>query len=387
MLELKGITWDHPRGYQPLVATAYEFQKQHPQVHIAWDVRSLKDFGDLSIESLAEKYDFVLMDHPFSGTGAKSGVLVPLDEWIPEPFLQEQARYSVGPSHRSYFWEGHQWALAVDAAAQVTACRADLLDDLDVEIPKSWDDVFGLAESLKGTGKIGMPLHPVDAVCCFQSLCANISSGLFWHSEYGIDPEIGAQALNLLQRLASLVDERSLFMNPIQMLDLMAGTNEIAYVPLIFGYTNYARKGYAKHLVRFGNIPSVSDEPSGALLGGVGLAISSSCKHIEAAVQYAMYVASSEVQRGIYFQHGGQPAHRTAWLDEKTNEATDHFFRNTLHTLELSFLRPRFPGYNKFQELAGETVHRFLISRGRVSDCITQLNGLYHTHVASQFWR
>jgi multiple sugar transport system substrate-binding protein len=52
MIILKGIAWDHPRGYQPLGAISEEFSKEYPMVSIIWDVRSLKEFGDMPIEEL-----------------------------------------------------------------------------------------------------------------------------------------------------------------------------------------------------------------------------------------------------------------------------------------------------------------------------------------------
>ena len=34
---LKGIAWDHPRGFDPMVATAKEFANRYPEVEIVWD--------------------------------------------------------------------------------------------------------------------------------------------------------------------------------------------------------------------------------------------------------------------------------------------------------------------------------------------------------------
>lgn len=34
MIELKGIAWDHPRGYEPLISASKEDEKHHPYVTI-----------------------------------------------------------------------------------------------------------------------------------------------------------------------------------------------------------------------------------------------------------------------------------------------------------------------------------------------------------------
>ena len=44
---LKGMTWSHPRGYDPIVATSAVW-KQKTGVDIAWDKRSLQDFAKLT---------------------------------------------------------------------------------------------------------------------------------------------------------------------------------------------------------------------------------------------------------------------------------------------------------------------------------------------------
>jgi len=46
MTELRGITWDHTRGFLPMVATAQRFSELHPDVRITWEKRSLQHFAD-----------------------------------------------------------------------------------------------------------------------------------------------------------------------------------------------------------------------------------------------------------------------------------------------------------------------------------------------------
>src|SRR5699024_8208415 len=122
---IKGMTWDHERGVAPLLAVTKEFQKQHPNIEITWDKRPLKDFEDFPVSILAEKYDLMMIDHPFIGEAVKQEVFTALDDYLPKEFLEDQAKFSVGQSHESYTWEGKQWALAVDTAAQVAAYRDD----------------------------------------------------------------------------------------------------------------------------------------------------------------------------------------------------------------------------------------------------------------------
>jgi len=40
-ITLKGLTWDHPRGYSPLAGGIPEYEKQNPGINIHWDRRTL----------------------------------------------------------------------------------------------------------------------------------------------------------------------------------------------------------------------------------------------------------------------------------------------------------------------------------------------------------
>lgn len=128
MIELRGITWNHTRGYLPMVATAQRFSELNPGVEIRWEKRSLQQFADWPIQKLAEVYDLLVIDHPFSGYAAAHDVLLPLDALAPASFLEDQAAQSVGLSHASYSFGGHHWALAIDAATPVCGYRPDLLE-------------------------------------------------------------------------------------------------------------------------------------------------------------------------------------------------------------------------------------------------------------------
>ena len=138
MITLRGITWDHPRGLAPMQATAAAWEREHG-VRVEWTARSLHAIGAQPIEELAAHYDLLVVDHPFAGVAARTGLVLALDQHLPPAFLKEQAAQSVGLSHPSYHYEGHQWALAIDAAAQVSSYRPELLERLGAAVPRTWD--------------------------------------------------------------------------------------------------------------------------------------------------------------------------------------------------------------------------------------------------------
>lgn len=382
MVKLKGMTWNHIRGYAPLAAAADKFRESHPEVEIAWDRRSLKDFGDYPVDLLAREYDLILIDHPHVGISSSQGALVPLDDYIPAAYLRDQEANSVGPSHDSYRWEQRQWALAVDAAAQVAAYRPDLMEGR--ELPRSWQQTLELAKRLSGASgsRVGWPLCPTDAMCSFLSLCAGIDGPRFFDASRGIENAVGEAAIDLMFELLPYLHPSSTESNPIQMYDRMAAGDEIAYVPCAFGYTNYARPGFSAKLLRFADIPAVSRVPRGSLLGGVGMAVSAHGANIPLAVDFAMFAASDDVQRTLYVESGGQPGHAGAWRDESANAVCGGFFANTMHTMELSYVRPRNRAFPAFQERAGELLHEAIQRRQQGESVasaviVEKMNALY----------
>ena len=127
-IQLRGMTWNHPRGFAPMAATALRFEELHPHIRITWDQRSLKAFEDFPVEQLVEQYDLIVLDHPCVPSVSRLGVVLPLDEHLPAAFLADQAANSAGGSHATYLFDGHLWALAIDAATPVAFWREDLMD-------------------------------------------------------------------------------------------------------------------------------------------------------------------------------------------------------------------------------------------------------------------
>lgn len=361
MIRLRGMTWRHDRGLAPMLATARQFSLDHPEVAIEWEARSLSEFGEAPVQHLAAQYDLVVLDHPWVGALAESRSFLALDGVLSAAQLVEFAADSAGPSHRSYTLDGHQWALANDAAAQVTGYRADLLERESLPPPETWEQVFDIAKVRRGF--VSMALFPLDAFLAFCSICANAGEPAFADDSKVISRSAGEYALEILHRLRDVSSERVLSENPVAVWERMSATDETAYCPLAFGYSNYARTGYRPHRLSFGAIPSAGQGPIGATLGGAGIAVSAHCVHRDVAVAYAAWVASRNCQRTLYVESGGQPGRRSAWTDDHANAITNDYFRSTLPVIENAWLRPRHVGFAEYQNVGAEIIARFLADR------------------------
>ncbi|MBZ5564014.1 MAG: extracellular solute-binding protein [Acidobacteriia bacterium] len=370
-LRLRGMTWNHSRGYTPLAAIAQRFSEISPGVEVIWEKRSLQEFADQRIDQLAERYDLLVIDHPWAGLAAASGLLLPLDEHLPAPFLEDQASNSVGLSHQSYFYQGHQWALAIDAATPVATWRPDLLAAGD--LPQTWDDLMRVARA----GMVLMPGIPVDALMNFYMVCSTLGEDICQSEDCVVSSQVGEQALGMLRELTLALDPIIWDLNPVGVYETMTLTDRYAYCPFAYGYNNYSRLGYAHRQLEYGDMVEINGQRCRTTLGGAGLAISSRCADIKAALEYAVFVAGPVCQRTLYFDTGGQPGHRSAWTDERINLACRNFFLNTLPALERAFLRPRYPGYISFQDRAGVTIRHYLRDGGDPRAILAGLNSIH----------
>jgi multiple sugar transport system substrate-binding protein len=245
----------------------------------------------------------------------------------------------------------------------VSAHRPDLVD----AVPGDWPGVLAFARHARATGGplLAVPAKPIDSLLAFVTILANDTGEPFGPDGGLAAPDRAAAALELLAEILSWAHPASLTANPIQLLELMATTGEVALLPLTFGYVNYATPGFRAHPIRFGPIPAGPRGTAGGVLGGAGLGISAGSPRVTEAAELLAFVASAEVQRGAYVAGGGQPGHRTAWLDAGVNARHGDFFAATLAGIEASYLRPRWAGYLPAQTTAAELVHGWLSGGAR----------------------
>ncbi len=366
-ITLRGITWEHPRGYDSQMGTTEAYRAVAPGVSIEWEQRSLLSFGDADVAQLAADYDLLVVDHPHIAHAASSGVLHPLRGTGHDDELAELAAHSVGASHASYEYGGQQWATAIDAAAQVAAFRPDLA----TSVPHTWVEVLELARD----GRVLWPAKPVDAFSSFVSVAAALDFPLMSDGVFiGVDDAL--TVLELLHRLAELTPERGRSMNPIDVAEELVEGDHYLYSPLLFGYTNYSRAGFRRAPLAFTDAPEGPTGVPGSMLGGAGLAVSASTAHPAAAIGYAVWAAGGVAQRGAYFDAGGQPAHSAAWDDSRLNSLTLDFFSATRRTLDAATVRPQATRYPRFQNEVGPLINAAV--RGEVNDrtLVTWINNL-----------
>ena len=379
-IQLRGIAWDHSRGFTPMVATAQRYGELHPTVEITWQKRSLQAFADAPIETLAETFDLLVIDHPFAGFAARHDVLLDLNHALPPAALAALAAGSTGASHASYEFDGRRCALAIDAATPVAGWREDRLARHGLRPPETWEELLELARH----GFVAVAGIPVDCLMNFFMFCHAQGEEPCATRERIVSPDTGLAALAMQQELMRLLPAATWGRNPIRVWDHLASADgTAAYCPFAYSYSNYARAGYAAHVLRFGRPPAYRGRPLRPTLGGTGIAVSARCRHPKAALDYARQVVEATWQRTLYFDSGGQPAHLEAWTDAEVNRRANGFFHDTLAAMEDSWVRPRYAGYLQFQDQGGTIVRDFLTGRHDARATLSALETSYRASLPS----
>jgi multiple sugar transport system substrate-binding protein len=371
---LKGMTWSHPRGYDPMVACARLWQAQ-TGVAIEWDQRSLQDFESFPVETLARQYDLIVIDHPHVGQVTAENCLTPLD--LPGRGVERAAleQGSLGRSYPSYNWNGRQWAFPIDAAAQVQAWRPDRI----AVPPATWSAMLDLARQ----GRVAIPLRPPHVLMTFFTLAGNLGTPCAVSGPELIPVEAGVAVYDRIAELLALVDPIAFAQDPIAVFEAMAQPGSaIACAPLIYGYVSYARDGFRPARLAFADIPvlgtaPIGSAPIGSALGGTGIAVSAYSAARDAAIDFAYWVASAAVQSGPYAAAGGQPGHAAAWDSSDVNAPVDGFYAKTRATLDGAWVRPRHDGYMGFQQQASDRLLAGLRAREPGAGVVADLNTLF----------
>jgi multiple sugar transport system substrate-binding protein len=364
---LKGMTWDHPRGYDPLVACSTRWRGL-TGVEIQWERRSLQDFESYPVEQLARRFDLIVIDHPHVGQVTTEECLLAVDSEHHKLEMAAIAQGSVGPSFSSYTWQGRQWALPIDAAAQVQAWCPDLLPSF----ASRWEHVMEMARD----GLVQCPMLPPHSLMCLYTLAANAGEPCSTEREELIAREAGVCAYDKIAELVPHISHQCFQMDPIAIFEAMAvPRGGIGCVPLIYGYVSYATEGFRSARICFADIPACgSDGPRGSALGGTGIAVSVYSSHRREALDFAYWIASGPIQRKLYAPAGGQPGHAEAWDAKEVNEPAGGFYERTRRTLEAAWVRPRHNGYMPFQHWASYRLNEGLMKRERAADVIADLN-------------
>lgn len=372
MRVLRGLNWGHRRAQGPMDAATMR-ARDELGIDVHWQVQSLAGFEHGLDARVADRFDVVVFDHPFCGSVAAGGWMHPLEAMLDGV----SARDFVGASLASYRYAGHLWALPVDGATQAAVYRPDVIGA--GELPPRWADIDEVARGLRRRGRaIGIAAKSPHGILALLALCANLGTPLAldpWADPF--DREVLAEAAELLREVVALADRRSLAMNAIDLHDAMVREDMIAYCPLAYVYTTYAEADQRRPLA-FAPWAGSRGDAAGSVLGGTGLGVTRGCGDPAAAAELVRWLARSDVQRDTFMRAHGQPGRVEAWSGAPADALFAGAHASLRRALETAWMRPRFPGYIRWQAEAGRGVERFLAGKWTTDDLVIALHKAWH---------
>ncbi len=358
-ITLKGLSWGHRRASGPLPDLSRAFAARHPGLSVHWADRTLAGFEHQAIAETARDFDLVIFDHPFLGDVVEAGAFLRLDIRIPERLGPEADPLYIGASLESYRYGGAVWGAPIDAATEHAILRADLLAGAGEAVPERWSEVAALGPRLRARGLfLGCPVVTPHAALFVAALMAN--AGRPWPTDpasaFAIDREGLAEALEALRELLECCPPEALRWNSIDLHAAMVARDDVAYAPCVYGYATYGEADMRRRL-GFADFPGrVAPYPAGTAIGGTALGVSASSRHPEAAIAFVRFALSVEAQRAIIPAHHGQPALAAAWRDPEVDARFNGFFSGVRASMTSAWIRPRRPGYIRFQHEAGRSI-------------------------------
>jgi multiple sugar transport system substrate-binding protein len=214
-------------------------------------------------------------------------------------------------------------------------------------------------------------------MCAFLTLCANAGSPAAEDPALLVDPGVGLDAVELLAELYGLGPKAAVEWEQPDVLGRLTSTDDLVYVPLVFGFVTYSRPDRATRPCRFLDLPSAGNGPVGGILGGAGLAVSATSAHADEAAAFAAFASGADAQRRLVGPAGGQPGSRTAWDDPALDRAAGGFFSGTVETIERAWVRPRERWWPLFQLEGGRLLSGGFASGRRPRALLEDLGSLH----------
>lgn len=374
MIALRGLTWQNPRGYDPLVAAARSWRLARP-VSIEWEQAPWYSFEERVFGTESEHFDLVMFDHPWTGSLVRRRRLLPWDAILSQQYLRDLSTRVVTPSFESYTGDGHLWGLPVDASCTAGLYRDDLVDG---QLPSTWEEVAAWARAHHHPPyRYGLVLSVQGALgnCLFLSMMASIGGTPYIDPEHPrCDRTTAEYVLTIVRDLLRFTPPASIEWGPWDIYDHITTEDDIAYCPSIFAYVNYfVEDGRGGHL-RLSSVPSFGNgKPGRAILGGVGLGITSACKSVTEAGDFGKFLMDDETQRTLIPAHNGQPAVMSAWSDEELNQRTHGFYRLLAPNMSTAYIRPTYHGFHHLELSGGSILQRFWAGHATLSETLDAL--------------
>ncbi|MBA2596797.1 MAG: extracellular solute-binding protein [Chloroflexota bacterium] len=328
---------------------------------------SLLEKLTLNLTQATGAYDVVSMDDPWMPQFAGGEFLMNLEELMDQqgmapdedfvPELLALGDYPPGTGLRGIPWIGN---------VQVFAWRTDILEDMGMTAPKTWDDVLSVAQTVTDTmgadGLYGIGLRGKagnDAATSFLPVLRGYGTDLFdenWEPQLETPEAMAAMTTHLaLAKLAPPgVENTDHAQNGTNMFEgIITQSGDIWPDQLLQIYDPELSKVVGK--VDIGGEPAQEGVAPANMTGNWLLGIPEGSQNAEAALDFIMWFTAPEQQLRLLLDQN-IPATRTSVLENPEAVEKLPFLPGLLAAGRNALPRPRTPLYNAVEAIYGRFV-------------------------------
>ena len=324
---------------------------------------SLLEKLTLNLTQATGAYDVVSMDDPWMPQFAGGQFLMNLEElgWEPDedfvPELLALGDFPAGTGLRGIPWVGN---------VQVYAWRTDVLEDMGIAKPETWDDVLAAAEAITeergGDGLYGIGLRGQagnPAATSFLPVLRGYGTDLFnenWEPQLETPEAMAAMTTQLaLAKLAPPgVENVGHAENGVNMYEgVIAQSGDIWPDQLLQIYDPELSKVVG--MVDIGGEPAQEGVSPANMTGNWLLGIPEGSQNAEAALDFIVWFTAPEQQLRLLMEQN-IPATRLSVLENADAVAKFPFLPGLLAAGRNALPRPRTPHYNAVEAIYGRYV-------------------------------
>jgi len=299
--------------------------------------------------------DLIGMDVIWTAEFAAAGWILP---W-PEGLAREVRQGRLASSLQSGSYRQQLWALPFTTNTQLLWYRNDRV----ATPPKTWDELFKLADALGPLGTIEAQGARYEGLTVFfVSLLASAGGSVLSEDgqDVSLETEPTRQALQVMKALAtSAAADPALATARENEARLAFETGRPSFM-LNYTFVWPSARSNAPEVARnmgWARWPAVvSDRPSRVTLGGINLGVGAFSPHAELAFEAATCIAGEANQR-LAANLGGMPPTLTALYDDPQVRKTFPFAELLRETLKDAVQRPRTPLYADLSLAISHTLH------------------------------
>ena len=299
--------------------------------------------------------DLIGMDVIWTAEFAAAGWILP---W-PETLAREMRKGRLASSLESGSYRQQLWALPFTTNTQLLWYR----DDRVATPPKTWDELFVLADQLGPLGTIEAQGERYEGLTVFfVSLLASAGGSVLTEDgrDVSLEPGPTRQALEVMRRLANSPQaDPALATSRENEARLAFETGRPSFM-LNYTFVWPSAESNAPEVARnmaWARWPAVDAErPSRVTLGGINLGIGAFSPHSKLAFEAATCIAGEANQR-LAANVGGMPPTLTALYDDPQVRKTFPFAELLRETLQDAVQRPQTPLYADLSLAISHTLH------------------------------